>query len=95
MFELNLPTAATILGIVVAVSTLIGKFLGNKNAIEKKSYEDGVKETKILNKLDELSKTLEDMQNNYATQASLQLLTQKVEVLECKLKSFDRRSCSS
>lgn len=34
MFELNLPTAATILGIVVAVSTLIGKFLGNKNAIE-------------------------------------------------------------
>ena len=94
MFELNLPTAATILGIVVAVSTLIGKFLGNKNANEKKSYEDGVKETKILNKLDELSKTLEDMQKNYATQASLQLLTQKVEVLECSLKSFDRRSCN-
>lgn len=32
------------------------------------------------------------MQKNYATQASLQLLEQKVEVLECNLKSFDRKT---
>ena len=84
LLTLIISTSATLIGMLVTIFNV-------KNALGKKSYDEGKKDQELLSNLQAMSKSLDKLEKNSVSKMELELIIQKNKSIEEKICTLNSR----